>query len=357
MKNIIRTLCVSIVLCVLLCGSLIPGVSAVSPKGAQSNVQADKDYSSLRLIPGGIPFGVKFTTEGVLIVGFCDIETNGTSHNPAREAGLKIKDVLTHIDDEVITSADDLTQKINAANGAPLTVRYQRGGKTDTVTLTALADPAGSGYKTGLYVRDSGAGIGTVTFFVPKSNAFAGLGHGICDVDTGELMPLNRGNVVDVTISSVHRGVAGVPGELRGYFGTGKNGTLLGNTACGVFGLYRELPKNITAEPCSIATRDEIHEGEVTILCTLATNECQSYTARISAIDKDAKGSKCFTIQITDPALLEQTGGIVQGMSGSPILQDGKLIGAVTHVLINNPTTGYGIFIENMLNQMGNLAG
>ena len=322
---------------------------------AQADGQKKADESATALIPGGIPFGVKFTTDGVLIVGFCDIEQGGAKCNPAREAGLKLKDVLTHINDEAITSATDLTDKINTYSGTPLTVRYSRGGKTETTTLTPLPDPAGQGYKTGLYVRDSGAGIGTVTYFVPQNNAFAGLGHGICDTDTGELMPLRRGNVTEVTISGIHRGVAGTPGELRGYFGTGKCGTLLGNTACGVYGVYQALPEGLPTQAVPIATRKELHEGEASVLCTLSSNERKSYTIRISSIDRDAKGSKCFTVHVTDPALLEQTGGIVQGMSGSPILQDGKLVGAITHVLINNPTVGYGIFIENMLAQMPDL--
>ena len=160
-----------------------------------------------------------------------------------------------------------------------------------------------------------------------------------------------------VTISGIHRGVAGTPGELKGYFATGKCGTLLGNTACGVYGLYTTLPSGLSTDTCPIGTRRDIHEGEATVLCTLSSNERKSYTVSLSNIDRDAKGSKCFTVRVTDQALIEETGGIVQGMSGSPIIQDGKLVGAITHVLINNPAVGYGIFIENMLSEMGELAG
>ncbi len=336
---------------VLLCASIVLPASAAQ-RGRENGV----DLSAIELIPGGIPFGVKFTTEGVLIVGFCDIEQNGTKCNPAKEAGLRTRDILTHINDEAVTSAKDLTDKIASSEGRPLHVRYTRGGASHTATLKPVADAEG-GYKTGLYVRDSGAGIGTVTFFVPNNLAFAGLGHGICDGDTGELMPLHRGSVTDVTISGVHRGVAGTPGELRGYFGTGKCGRLLGNTDCGVFGVYAALPEKLPKERVKIASREQIREGEASVLCTLSSNERKSYTVSISAIDRNAKGSKCFTVRVTDPALLEQTGGIVQGMSGSPILQDGKLVGAVTHVLIGNPAVGYGIFVENMLSEMGDLAG
>lgn len=352
MKRWIRGVTCCLLLCVLVCGTLNIGAAAAT----QTGTGQDADYSTLELIPGGVPFGVKFTTDGVLVVGFCDIPTDSGAKNPARDAGLRLRDVLTHMDGEEITSADDMTERITASGGTPIRVRYTRGGKSGETELTPVADATGS-YKTGLYVRDSGAGIGTVTFFVPDSGAFAGLGHGICDVDTGELMPLRRGNVVDVTISGINRGAAGAPGELRGYFGAGKQGTLLGNTSCGVYGLYRQMPDCVPATTCGIVTRDELREGDASVLCTLSSNERHEYAINISAIDRDARGSKCFTVKITDEALLAETGGIVQGMSGSPILQDGKLVGAVTHVLINNPTVGYGIFVENMLDRMGDLAG
>ncbi len=319
------------------------------PTAAARGARQGETLQATELIPGGIPFGVKFTTEGVLIVGFCDIEANGESQNPARQSGLRLRDIITHVGGQAVTSAADLTEKINASGGAPITVRYTRGGNSAEATLTPLPADDGLTFRTGLYVRDSGAGIGTVTYFVPKTHEFAGLGHGICDVDTGELMPLQRGQVTGVTISGVHRGVAGTPGELRGYFDAGRCGTLLGNTACGVYGIYQALPAGVSETACPVGDRATIHEGEATILCTLSDNERREYTVRLSAIDRDAKGSKCFTVQVTDEALLAETGGIVQGMSGSPILQDGKLVGAVTHVLINNPAVGYGIFIENML--------
>lgn len=343
MKKYLRNLCVALLL--LLCiGSSLCGTVSAAANVPQS------------LIPGGIPFGVKFTTDGILIVGFCDIENGSELQNPAKAAGLKIKDLITHVEGEEITDAESLTRKINESGGKALTVTYRRGVNTGKTTLTPLPDPAGNGYKTGLYVRDSGAGIGTVTFFDPAGCSFAGLGHGICDVDTGELMPLRRGSVVDVTISGVNRGVAGCPGELKGYFGTGKAGTLLGNTPCGVYGVLATVPQALSkTAPVAVATREEVHDGSATILCTLSSNERCEYSAEISSIDRNAHGSKCFAVRVTDPTLLRESGGIVQGMSGSPILQDGKLIGAVTHVLINNPASGYGIFIENMLAEMPDL--
>ena len=303
----------------------------------------------VRLIPGGMPFGVKFSTEGVLVVGFCDVDAEGGSINPAYAAGLRTRDVITTLGGKPIADAAQFGSMIAEAGATPLTLTYTRAGKSYTTTLTPAKSVSENRYKTGLWVRDSGAGIGTVTFIDPATGAFGGLGHGICDQESGTLVSMTRGVVNDVTISGVQKGVSGKPGELKGYFGTTKTGTLLQNTDCGVFGVFSKLPAN-THKALPIASRNEVKEGEAHILCTLDDGAPCKYTIRISDIDKTATGSKCFTVKVTDASLVEKTGGIVQGMSGSPIIQNGKLVGAVTHVLINDPTTGYGIFIENMLN-------
>ena len=356
--------------------SLLMALLMVFSVGALSIGAASAD-SIKEVYVGGMPFGVKFNTEGVLVVGFCDVETAGTSGqtqkvNPAKEVGMRVKDIITHIDSTPITGADDLTTAVEHSNGNPLTLTVKRrvatstkrnlksaaatGGECETLTfkITPAYCPSEGRYKTGLWVKDSGAGIGTVTFIVPGSNAFAGLGHGICDGDTGELIPMQRGQVMDVTISGIDKGLSGDPGAIKGYFAPGKTGTLLGNSNCGVFGVYATMPKT-AKQKVAICDRNQVKDGAVTILCTLDDGHMGSYTATISGIDRQAKGSKCFTVTITDPALLEKTGGIVQGMSGSPILQNGKLIGAVTHVLVNDPTTGYGIFVDNMMRDMPEL--
>ena len=303
----------------------------------------------LRLYPGGMPFGVKFYTDGVTVVGFCDVETrDGKKVNPAADAGLKQKDVILQVNGEALLGAAQLTEAIEACKGNTITLHCRRGTTEFDVSLTPAYSPAESRYKTGIWVRDSGAGIGTVTFILPETGAFAGLGHGICDADTGELVSMRRGTVSDVTISSVVRGAPGAPGELKGFFRAGKVGALLGNSTCGVWGVFSEPPE-LDCEPMPIALRDEIEEGDAYILSTLDSNKLDRYDIRISNINRDAGGPKCFTVTVTDPDLLAISGGIVQGMSGSPIIQNGKIVGAVTHVLINDPTTGYGIFIENML--------
>ena len=194
-----------------------------------------------------------------------------------------------------------------------------------------------------------------MTYIVPSTGAFGGLGHGICDGESGTLVSMTRGVVSDVTVSGVQKGVSGKPGELKGYFGAEKTGTLLKNTDCGVFGVFSHIPTCSPMQALPIATPAEVKEGEAYIFCTLDGGKPCKYSVNISQIDRSATGPKCFTVKVTDPALIAKTGGIVQGMSGSPIVQNGKLIGAVTHVLINDPTTGYGIFITNMLAQMPEL--
>ncbi len=335
----------------------LPCVTALRGAATYSAVlEADaEDLRDLMLCPGGMPFGVKFYTDGVMVVGFCDIDTGKGSVNPASRAGLHAKDVILKINGEPLAGAADMTERIEASGGKPLRLLCRRGGKEFETTLTPVLSAAEGQYKTGIWVRDSGAGIGTVTFLFPDSGAFAGLGHGICDADTGALVGMRKGTVSDVTISSVVKGTAGAPGELKGHFNPGRSGALLGNSACGVWGVFSETP-DTTCEPMPVGLRNDLHEGDAYILCTVADGETQKYDIRISNIKRDAKGSKCFTVTVTDPDLLALTGGIVQGMSGSPIIQDGKLVGAVTHVLINDPTTGYGIFLENMLANMPVLA-
>ena len=296
---------------------------------------------------GGIPFGVRFFTEGILVVGYCDVQSGGGHHNPARAAGLAPGDCIYKINEETPHTAGELTQMLQNSKGE-VKVDYRRGGEERSATLLPLACDEDGKWRIGLFVRDSGAGIGTVTFVTEKGNTFAGLGHGICDGDSGALIPLSRGSVMGVTIASITRGASGAPGELKGHFSKGKIGSLLGNTVCGVYGVLAERPA-LPAGKCEIAYKNEVREGAATVWCTLDDNACRPYTVQISQIHRGAEGNKCFTVKVTDKTLLEKTGGIVQGMSGSPILQNGRLIGAVTHVLIGDPTTGYGIFIENML--------
>ena len=292
---------------------------------------------------GGVPFGIKFLTKGVSVVGF---ENEAT--NPAYKAGLRLYDTIIKANGKEISGISDLSSIVEGGGEVELT--FIRAGKEEKIKFKPQYSESEKKYILGLWLKDSGAGIGTLTY-VLSDGGFGGLGHGICDGDTGELIPIYNGSVLGVTINGIVKGQKGDPGELKGYFNSSKVGALYKNTENGVFGALTQIPNTITDKTYSIGLKNELKEGKATIICTLDDNVRREYSIEISNINRNAPGNKCFTIKITDEKLLNATGGIVQGMSGSPIIQNGKLVGAVTHVLINDPTTGYGIFIENMLTQ------
>ena len=299
---------------------------------------------------GGMPFGVKFYSQGILIVGFTEIETANGIETPALDAGLQVNDIITHVNGSEVESAGEFIGMVESA-GDVIDVTYLREGNENTVSFVPSVSKEDGKRKTGMWIRDTTAGIGTITYIIPDTGEFAGLGHGICDAESGELLEMKRGTVVDVMISGVSKGVAGTPGELKGYFTSDKSGVLLGNTMCGVYGVLSKVPYDKIPETVEIAQQNEIHTGEAYIWCTLDGNCPQKYTNDITDIRHSGfeQDNRCFSIEVTDRELLDKTGGIVQGMSGSPILQNGRIVGAVTHVLVNDPTRGYGIFIENML--------
>ncbi len=285
---------------------------------------------------GGMPFGVKFYSQGILIVGFSEIETENGIETPALDAGLQMGDIITRVNGSEVKSAGEFIGIIeNAEDTIHLT--YLRGGDENTVSFVPAVAKEDGKRKTGMWIRDTTAGIGTVTFIMPETGSFAGLGHGICDAETGELLEMKRGTVVDVMISGVTRGVSGTPGELKGYFTSDKSGVLLGNTLCGVYGVLSEIPWETIPETAEVAEQAEVRPGEAYIWCTLDGNHPQKYSINITDIRRDVsvQDNRCFSIEVTDPSLIEKTGGIVQGMSGSPIIQNGKLVGAVTHVCVN----------------------
>ena len=341
--NIRRAL--AFVMCAALALTLCVGLLALDA----SALSGGQRYNNVKLIPGGVPFGVKFSTEGVVVVGFCDIDSIPKTRNPAYLAGLRPKDIITEVNGKELEDAAALTRAVENCGGHEISLTYTRSGQQNQVKLVPAYSESEGKYKTGIWVRDSGAGIGTVTYVVPSSGEFGGLGHGICDSESGELIAMERGVVSDVKINAIKKGIAGTPGELKGYFGSDKCGALKSNTDCGVFGTFTKIPEGL-GQAMPVGFRGEVKCGEAEILCTLDDGGRQSYKIEIESINKGAEGSKCFVIKVTDQKLIEKTGGIVQGMSGSPIIQNGKLVGAVTHVMINDPTVGYGIFIENMLN-------
>ncbi|MBQ7161320.1 MAG: SpoIVB peptidase [Clostridia bacterium] len=312
----------------------------------------EKELSEMRLCPGGTPFGIRMNTDGILVVGYAAVETESGMVNPARSAGIVAGDIIRNINGERAYDADVLRETARGSGGKPVALTVLHGDKTSEVTVTPALSASDGEYRLGMWVKSRAAGIGTVTFREPESGRFAGLGHGICDTETGIRLPLASGEVFNVRIDGVRKGESGTPGELRGYFTSGKVGALLENTDFGVYGVMRQQDSTDSGSALPVAPRSDVTEGDATVICTVSGEVPESYSAKIIAVDRAGNDTKNFVIEVTDPRLLEITGGIVQGMSGSPVIQNGKLAGALTHVLVNDPTKGYGIFIENMIAAM-----
>ena len=305
------------------------------------------------VIPVGKAVGIKLFSDGVLVVGLSPVETEGGARYPGRDCGLKAGDVITHIDGDEVDTIEEIQSLVASREGQPLTIQAMRGQKQVQLTAAAVENSQGV-YQLGIWLRDSMAGIGTVTFYDPESGVFAALGHGINDVDTAMLMPLESGGIMAATVSDVKKGQIGQPGELHGQFDLTRDlGTLYANTGLGIFGRMPEEALETERGPIPVAARDQVKTGEATILSNIRGDRVEEFSVRITHVSPNEEGNRNLMIQVTDPVLLAQTGGIVQGMSGSPIIQDGKLVGAVTHVLVNDPTRGYGILIENMLEAAG----
>lgn len=295
----------------------------------------------------GTPFGIKMFSDGALVVAFSDIETAHGRANPAKDAGLRLGDWVVQVGQDPVHSNRELSAALQKSAGLPVEVTYRRDGVTGRVQLQPVQD-TDERWKAGMWVRDSSAGVGTLTFVDESRGLFAGLGHPISDGDTGERITLRTGEIVPCTIVGREKGKVGVPGELKGRFSTGLAvGTIHKNCPQGVFGAVRQA---FEGESMPIAFAQEVHTGPAELVTTIEGDEPAHYQVEIDRIQYQTEGDKHnLLVHVTDPTLLETTGGIVQGMSGSPIIQDGKLVGAVTHVLVNDPTRGYGIFIENML--------
>ena len=295
-----------------------------------------------KVVPCGQPFGIKMLTEGIMVVRLSDI--NGKNNScPAEEAGIKVGDIIISIDEKKITSNEDLSKVISASGGKTVEVVLKRNNCEDNLTLKLTPEYCNNEkcYKTGMWVRDSSAGIGTITFYNPYTGNFGGLGHPVCDSDTGDLLPLLSGEICGVSVTGYKKGSSGAPGELHGRFLSGNElGTLSQNN---------ESPSK--HEEVEISDNSEIKTGKAEILTTINGSEPQKYSINIEQVNPDDPDLKNLVIRITDKTLLEKTGGILQGMSGSPIIQNGKLVGAVTHVFVNNSSMGYGIFADTMYTQ------
>ena len=324
-----------------LCLNYIPMMEgAVRPSFAETENMAQR-----LLIPGGQAVGVALKTQGVLVVAKTK-ESGG-------DTPLRAGDVIVSVTGKEVSSAAQLAQQVGQGTQDHVELGILRGGKALTVQAAASADPADGKRRLGVWVRDSTAGVGTLSYVDPKTGEYGALGHAIVDGDTGSMLEVRDGAIMRSRVVGVNKGVSGRAGELRGSFlkENEQIGTLTRNCGRGIFGHMEALPQDLLyPDGLPAADKSEIHPGEATILSTVDGEGPKEYQVEILRcfLKSDSDG-KDMILRVTDPALLEKTGGIVQGMSGSPIIQDGKLIGAVTHVLVNDPTRGYGIFIENML--------
>ena len=304
-----------------------------------------------QVIPVGRAVGIKLFSDGVLVVGLSAVETQTGSRSPGRDCGLKEGDVITHINGDEVDTIEAVQALVEEQRDSPLTIQAVRGERQLQLTAAAVENRQGD-YQLGVWLRDSMAGIGTVTFYDPDSGIFGALGHGINDVDTAMLMPMETGSIMPASVTQVKKGAGGDPGELHGQFDlTRELGTLYANTGLGVFGRLNPEAEQFSGQAIPVASRDQVHEGPATILSNIRGNQVEEFDIQITEVVQQGDGARSLTIRVTDPELLEATGGIVQGMSGSPILQDGRLAGAVTHVLVNDPTQGYGVLAETMLRQ------
>ena len=296
------------------------------------NAEGDK----VLLLCGGTVFGAKVKQSHI------------TVSDPGNIRELKSGDRILSADGQKISSSIELKKIVSDSEGRSIELGCKRGTKCFSVKVTPKFD--GADYSLGIILKDGAAGIGTITYIDPETGIFGGLGHGICDPESGEIIEMTNGEVVGVVLGGVKKGECGKPGELSGILTDKIVGTLYANTECGVFGKLDRIPENLSTSPIEIAHRSEVHAGEASILSTVKNGKCAEFKVEISEVNNASEGTKSFKIKATDPALLAITGGVVRGMSGSPIIQDGKLVGAVTHVMVADPTEGYGIFIENMLN-------
>lgn len=304
----------------------------------------------------GTPFGMKLYTDGVLVIDITTVETVSGSISPGEDAGVKKGDYILSADGKQVLTNEELSAAVAASGGNRIKLVIKRGGTPKTVYVTPALSKETNSYRIGLWVRDSSAGIGTLTFYSPATGIVCGLGHGVCDEDTGDLLELKNGEIVSAEIVSVEKGSSGSPGQLKGKFTYGTIGKIDCNSEKGVYSVLKG--KLGFSRLTETALKQEVRDGDAQILCTVDGREPQLYSCRIKKRSSAyLSATQNMTVTVTDPELLNITGGIVQGMSGSPILQNGKLIGAVTHVLIDDPTTGYAIFAENMLKEAESTAG
>ena len=313
-----------------------------------TGVPVSASAESSTVILGGQPFGVKFYNDGVMVIELEEFFNGSHYVCPAKEGGLQVDDVIKKVNGIEIKTNEDLQETATGCGGKGMSFIIERDGKELCKTVKPQANTVGT-YLLGAWVRDSCAGIGTVTYYNPDDNYFAALGHGICDRDTGAMMPLGEAEIVGASISSVEKSSTGKAGSLNGYFTDKTLGTVTNNTINGIYGTIIDN-SYLSGDRFEIAEFDEIQTGDAQIITTISGDRPESYDLKITSIrNDDPRNNENYVIKVTDKRLLDECGGIVQGMSGSPIVQNGKLIGAVTHVFLNNPEEGYGVAAQFMV--------
>ena len=351
MKNV-RLICFILIIYSFLCGFQTTSFAEEAPNVESCEILSDNvtvgsrffdlffgkpsgEKESISLVPGGGVFGVKIKQEYLTVTDAKGI--------PALKSG----DIILSVAGEKVNNVADVRRLVEASGGNSITIRaLHKGSEISVEVKPTLKDGE---YRIGLSLRDGAAGLGTITFVDPETGIFGGLGHGICDSDSGEIISMESGRVCGAILGGIHKGESGKPGELCGILTEQNLGELSVNSDCGVFGVITDK-STLTGNAIKIGRRSDVTAGEATIISTLKNGKTAEYKIEIYDIDRDSTGSKSFRVRVTDETLKALTGGIVRGMSGSPIIQNGKLVGAVTHVMVADPTEGYGIFIENMLN-------
>jgi len=306
------------------------------------------------VVPGGHSIGVKLRSNGLIVVGYSNItDCNNRRYSPGKKAGILIGDVLMEINNEKILDVDHMTELVNKAKGSNIEIKLNRDSKILTLSVEPIFNNHDKLYQLGLWVRDVAAGVGTLTFYDPNNMFFAALGHIITDIDTGKPIEISDGEIIKAKVTSIEKGEKNRPGEKKGVFIQESDiiGKIMTNTTFGIYGKLNQKLMNPFYDTIPIAMIEEIQEGPAEILTVIQDDKIEKFRIEIIKIfNQNKPDGKGMIIKVTDPRLLDQTGGIIQGMSGSPIIQKGKLIGAVTHVFVNSPAKGYGIFAEWMLN-------
>lgn len=302
--------------------------------------------------PIGRTIGLKLYTDGVLVVGMSEVDgLDGNKHIPYKNSGIKEGDMIREINGQEIKNTESLINIVNNTEGKDVSIKYQRNGEIIYTQMTPIKT-AEDTYMLGLWVRDAAAGIGTLTYYEEASGKFAALGHGIADVDTDNLLNISNGELVTTQIVSIVKGLKGRVGEIRGIIEGGqKIGEIDKNTEIGVYGTVTNLEfiNSIKLKEVQVANRNEIKTGDAKIICQVENGKVEEFNIKIKRIYKSSKNNKSMLIEITDENLINKTGGIIPGMSGTPIIQNDKFIGAITNVLLNSPTQGYAIFADMMM--------